>query len=215
MSEEEKQAILREIPERYRQKKPGGPVSYEQKIANTKLLRVIRGDITRDGIPESFLALGGYEDIQKTCDRSKRCAYPEARFKNGIVLFSDSYNLLPMNDEGTQVIWNHATLGNARMPMGGEIVFYKRLPYWMTPVSWDQNSNDDFTHYRTRPDDPYSAIFTLSEIFVGTGKRDDMNPNFKDVSAVSIDRDPVSNKVCRFSYFHRDNLKQNPPKTRR
>lgn len=214
LSEEEKQAILRDIPERFRQKKPGGPVSYEQQIKSTKLLRVIRGDITRDGVPESLLAFNT-GDYRQTCERSKRCMRPEPIFKNGLVLFSDAYNLLPMNDEGTQVNWTHRIVRPSPILMGGELIYYNGLPYWMTHVSWSQDSQDDFAHYSTRPNDPYSAIFTLSEIFVGTGKRKDMNPNFKDVTAVSIDRDPESNNVCRFGYFHRDNLKQNPPKIRR
>jgi hypothetical protein len=85
----------------------------------------------------------------------------------------------------------------------------------MTGVSWSQNPQDDFVHYRERPDDPYSAIFMLSEIGVSTGNRNDKTPHFKDVTFVGIERDPESNAVCRIGYFHRDNLKQHPPKKRR
>jgi uncharacterized protein YecT (DUF1311 family) len=212
LSEAEKQNLLRNIPERFQQK-PNGPVSYQREIAERKLLRVIRGDITRDGIPESFLALGGYEDIQKTCERSKRCAYPEARFKKGIVLFSDAYDLLPMNDEGTQVNWSHRTVKSAPMLMGGELIFYKGLPFWMTGVSWDQNSSDDFAHYSTRPNDPYSAIFSLNGLghaVVGQYGGEVKPAPFSEVEHIRGDGD-----FCRFGYFHRNNLKQNPPKARK
>lgn len=211
LREEEKQAILRDIPERWRQK-PGGPITYEQQIKSTKMLRVIRGDITRDGIPESLLAFGRSDDYRQMCERSKRCARTEEIFRNGIVLTSDSYNLLPMNDEGTQVDWSHRTAGAASMPMGGELIFYKGMPYWMTGASWSQNLHDNFTHRAPRPDYAYSAIFMLSEIFVGSKNRDDKGPNFKDVTTITMQYDPESNEVCRFGYFHRDNLKQNPPK---
>lgn len=214
LSEAEKQNLLRDIPERWRQKKPGEWVGYEQEIKSTKLLRVIRGDITRDGVPESFLAFGRDDDYRHTCDKSKRCARPEEIFKKGIVLTSDAYYLLPMNDEGTQVDWKHRTAGNIQLT-GGELIYFKERPFWMGWVSWSQNTHDDFAHYSTRADDPYSAIFTLSEIGVGTGKQGDKNPNFKDVIAVAIEHDPESNNVCRFGYFHRDNLKQHPPKRRR
>lgn len=215
LNDAEKQALLHDVPERWRQK-PGGPITYEQQIKSTKLLRALRGDITRDGIAESLLAFNsGDDDYRQTCETSKRCARPEKIFKNGIVLFSDSYDLLPMNDEGTQVNWSHRTVYPIQL-MGGELIFYKGLPYWMSSVTWSQSSHDNFTHTSMRADDPYSKIFELAEIWTGTGKReDDNNQHFKDVIAVAIDHDPESNNVCRFGYFHRDNLKLNPPKTRR
>jgi len=214
LSEEEKQALLRDIPERWRQI-PNGPVSYEQQIKSTKVLRVIRGDITRDGMPESFLAFGRNDDYRQTCETSKHCARIEAIFKNGIALTSDSYNILPMNDEGTQVDWSHKTVGSASTPRGGGLNFYKGLPYWMSPVSWNQDSNDNFSRW-PRPDQPYSNIFSLSEIGVGTGNtKIGDTPNFKDVTTITMQYDPESNDVCRFGYFHRNNLKQNLPKAGR
>lgn len=215
LNEEEKQALLRDIPERWRQKS-NGPVSYERQIKSTKLLRVIRGDITRDGVPESLLAFGRNDDYRQTCETSKRCARPEAIFKKGVVLTSDAYDLLPMNDEGTQVNWSHRTVGSASTPRGGELIFYKGLPYWMDSVSWSQATHDNFTRWGPRTDASYSKIFELAEIGVGTGntKKGD-TPNFKDVTTITMQYDPENNDVCRFGYFHRDNLKQNPPKIRR
>lgn len=144
VSEEERQAILRDIPERYRQKAKG-PFSYEQQIKVSQHLRVIRGDITRDGIPESFLALGGYADLQKTCERSKRCGRPGEIVNHWIVLASDSYDLLPMNDEGTQVNWSHRSI-YPNLLTSGELIYYKGLPYWMSVVSWDQYFQDHFSN---------------------------------------------------------------------
>jgi hypothetical protein len=130
-------------------------------------------------------------------------------------LTSDSYDLLPMNDAGTQVNWLHRTVYPIQL-MGGELIYYKGLPYWMSSVTWYQDAHDDFAHTIMRADDPYSKIFELVEIGVSTGdtKKGD-TPNFKDVIAVAIDHDPESNNVCRFGYLHRNNLKQNPPKRRR
>jgi len=216
LSEEEKQALLRDVPERWRQKKPGVGVTYEQQIRSTKLLRVLRGDITGDGIPESLLAFGRYDDYRQTCERSKLCARPEEIFKKGIVLKSDSYGLLPMKDDGTQVDWSHRAVRSAPMLMGGELIFYKGQPYWMTGLTWYQDLHDNFAYTHLRADDPYSEIFSLSEIGVGTGntKQGD-TPHFKDVIVVAIDRDPESNNVCRFGFFNHENLKQNPPKRTR
>lgn len=212
LSEAEKQALLRDIPERFRQKSKG-PVSYEQQIKSTKLLRVIRGDITRDGVPESFLAFGRADDYRHTCESSKRCARPEEIFKKGIVLTSDAYELLPTNDEGTQVNWEHRVVGFAPMLMGGELIFYKGLPYWMEGVSWSQNTHDDFAHYSTRPDDPYSAIFGLHGLghyVIGQNGGAVKPAPFSDVQNLMGDGDS-----CEFGYFHHNNLKQHPPKARK
>jgi len=213
LSEAEKQALLRDIPEKFQQGKPGGPVSYEQQIKNSGLLRVIRADITRDGVPESLLAFNSPRDPQQTCERSKRCAPPEAVFKGGVVLFSDSYYLLPMNDAGTEVNWSHRTVRATPMLMGGELIYYKELPYWMTNISWSQNLADNFEHYRTRPDDPYSAIFGLNGLghsVIGQYGGEVKPAPFREVKHIRGD-----GSSCRFGYFHRDNLKQNPHKVRR
>ena len=124
----------------------------------------------------------------------------------------DAYDLLPMNDEGTQIDWLHKVV---IQPMMGELIFYKGQPYWMSHVSWDQSLHDGFAHTSTRPDDPYSAIFTLSEIGVGPVVNGNKTPHFKDVTVIAIEHDPESNNVCRIGYFNRDNLKLNPPKRRR
>ncbi len=221
LGEEEKQSILKNIPERWRQKGPGGPVSYEWQIKNSGLLRVIRGDITRDGIPESFLALGQYENIQQICEKSKRCAvtnrFTPSGYVNEIDLKGDSYDLLPMNDEGTQVNWLHRTAGSASslQLMLGELIFYQERPYWLSRVVWGQALHDDFVHNSTRPNYSYSAIFSLAEIGVAPVINGNKTPHFKDVTVVAIEHDPESNRVCRFGYFHRNNLKLNPPNQRR
>jgi|WetSurMetagenome_2_1015567.scaffolds.fasta_scaffold00965_8 uncharacterized protein YecT (DUF1311 family) len=211
---EAEQVFIRDLPEQRRRKQGGSFIGdYAQQIKSTKLLRVIRGDITRDGTPESFLALGGYEDIQQICERSKRCARPEAIFKNGIVLTSDSYDLLPMNDEGTQVNWVHRTIRAAPILMGGELIYYKGYPYWMTHISWDQSLHDGFAHTSMRANDPYSAIFGLNGLghsVVGQYGGAVKPAPFSEVQHIRGD-----GAICRFGYFHRDNLKQNPPNGRK
>ena len=200
ISEKERQAILKNIPDQWRQK-PNGPFSYERQIEVSKKLRVIRGDITRDGIPEYFLALGGSAD----CERSKRCARPENSGRD-VQLISDSYDLLPMNADGTQVDWSK--VHSAPMLMRGELVYYKGLPYWLSAVFWDQSLQDDFAHSRMRPGDPYSAMFTLDRVSTYSATNPESKA-FKDVTNVSPQiLDPEDRKVCRIGYFRRENLKQ-------
>ena len=210
LSEIEKQAILQNIPEQFRQK-PGGPVSFERQIAGTKLLRVITGDITRDGKPESFLAFGRHDDYRLTCERSKRCARPEEIFRKGINLTSDSYYLLPMDRDGKRVDWSHRTVRVGHpLLMGGVLIYFKGAPYWMTGVSWNQHTHDDYTHYRVWRDDPYSAMFSMDNVSTYSS----VNPqskSFEDVTNVSpLITDPKDTRVCRFGYFNRDNLTQYP-----
>jgi hypothetical protein len=203
----EKQALLRDIPEKYRQK-PKGPVSYEQEIRDSKILRTIRGDITGDGIPETFLAIGGYKDINAVCERVKRCARPGEITNHWFELTSDSYELLPMNDAGTNVNWSHKSIYPNQL-MSGVLIFYKRIPYWMSIVSWSQYYQDNFTKRYPRPDDPLTAIFVLYRISAYSAE-DPKNrtPNFKDVTALSVDWNSNSNRVCRFGFFRRENLDQ-------
>jgi uncharacterized protein YecT (DUF1311 family) len=209
VSEEEKQAILKEIPDRWRNKPVG--VSYERRIRNSKRLRVIRGDITRDGITESMLATNSDPDMRKTCEQSKRCARQEPLYKGAVMLVGgDSYDLLPMNEAGTLVNWSHPAMGLVPLLMGGELIYHKGLPYWMTTVFWNQDSHDHFELTRLRPNDPYSAIFRLEMVTYGSKSHP---AKFADVISVSPKLDnPDDTHVCRFGYFHRDNLKQNPAK---
>ncbi len=211
LSEEEREVILRGIPER----RMGKPDYYDSSIKATKVLRVLNADITGDGIPESLLAYN-CEYCGQTCERSKQCARPEDIFKKGIVLFSDSYDILPMNAQGTQVDWLHRIVGLSSVPRGGELIFYKGLPYWMTNVSWSQNTHDNFAHTSLRADDSYSSIFNLARIWIGSDNlRNGEALHFKNVTTLTMQYDPESNDICRFGYFHHDNLKQHPPKQRR
>jgi len=214
VSETEKQAILKSIPDQWRQK-PNGPVSYEVKIQDSKPLRIIRGDITRDGIPEYFLAFtGSYPDKNPKlrCELSERCAVTNDTFPAAnpteIWLVSDSYSLLPMNSDGSKVDWDRVHF--APMLMDGELAYYKGRPYWLSKVIWGQASQDDFAHSRMRPGDPYSAMFTLDMISTYSATNPESRA-FEDVTNVSPQiLDPENQRVCRIGYFNRKNLKQHP-----
>ncbi len=201
LTEEEMQTIRTSIPEEKRQNFIGILLSVAE------LMRVLRVDITRDGIPETFLAYSR-QDNREICRRSTWCAVENEVFagayKYQIRLFSDSYELVPMNEEGTQVDWAHRASRTAPLLWNGELVFYKGLPYWLSGVVWGQAMHDDFAHSRMRRDNPFSAIFGLDNVS-SYDSRDHNNrsPIFKNVTRVSGGLDPD----CRFGYFHRENLK--------
>lgn len=199
LSEAEKQALIREIPEKWRQK-PNGPVSYEREFKEAKLMRVIRADITRDGIPETLLAYSQH-DYRKTCARSTQCTGTVGLARGYISLGegdSDHYQLLPMNDAGTQVNWQHKTVAWVPMLRDGELVYYKGQPYWLSYVDWMQRWNDEPT-YSMPTNDQNSRIFMLSAVI--SGPKPGMH--FKDVRGV----DHLDDPACRFGYFHHKALK--------
>ncbi len=200
LSEEEKQALIRDMPEKWRK-------FYEGPFKRAQLMRAIRGDITRDGIPETLLAYSS-NDYRQTCKRATQCAKTGDKLLEGDIAIGegdgDYYHLLPMTETGTQVDWSHRTVGATPMLMMGELVYYKRLPYWLSMVAWFQSNNDEPTH-SIRTDDPYNAMFGLYEF-----ARAKPTP-FKDVRAVGIFNDPEDqvNPGCRFGYFRREALDRN------
>jgi len=212
VSEAERQAILKSIPDQWRQK-PNGPASYELQLTKSKLLRVIRGDITRDGIPEYFLAFtGAYPDRNPKlrCELSKQCAIENdtfpAAYPTEIWLVSDSYSLLPMNADGTRVDWSKVHF--APMLMDGELVYYKGRPYWLSKVIWGQASQDDFAHSTIRPGDRYSKIFGLYGIgYYVTGQ---YGGPVKPAPFSEVQNLRGDGYACEFGYFNRENLKQHP-----
>jgi len=206
LNEAEKQHILAGIPERFRQV-PNGPVSYERKIRESKLLRVVKGDISGDGVPELLLAIGGDPDKQGICEHSKRCARSEEIFEGGIVLFSDSYELLPMNDDGRDVNWAHRLMVTVPFLWLGDLIYYNNAPYWLSDVSWSQNIEDNFTRTTSRPDDPYSkmfGIYGLGHAVIGQYGGPQRSAPFIEVQNLRGE-----GASCEFGYFHRENLKQN------
>ncbi|MDP2832525.1 MAG: lysozyme inhibitor LprI family protein [Pseudomonadota bacterium] len=201
LSEAEKQALIREIPEKWRK-------NYEQEFKKAELMRVIRADITRDGVPETLLAYT-QRDNRKTCARSTRCAETDGIARGYISLGEadcDNYRLLAMNDAGTQVDWQHKTVAWVPMLREGELVYYKGRPYWLSYVGWFQGPHDNFVQNRMPTNDQNSRIFMLSAVI--SGPKPGMN--FKDVRGV----DHLDDPACRFGYFHHNALKLHPPKGR-
>lgn len=207
LSEENRQAILRDMPEKYRHFPMG--VSYERWISGSKLLRVIRGDITRDGIPESMLAYSSGKGLS-LCESSKRCAQNTGLSMGSIDLDSDSYDLLPMKDAGTQVNWLHAAFEHRPVPpllSNGELIYYQGRPYWLEGISWSQKLHDGFAHYSMRPWDVNSRMFSLVAVTYGSKQ---YPAKFEETWGYWPQiLDPENEQYCRIGYFHRDNIKLN------
>lgn len=208
LNQAEKQAILDGIPV----DKPWVKRLYEPFLRKAKVMRVIKADITGDGKPEMLLAYSDY-DYRQACKRSIRCAEENKVFKNAykytIRLMSDSANLLPMTNDGKQVDWNHMTVAFNSMPKIGELIYFKGLPYWLSLVIWDQAAHDDFRHSRIRPNDPYSAIFTLVRVS-SYSRQKPQSKTFEDVTDMSpLILDPLKKDYCRFGFFNKENLRLN------
>lgn len=204
LSAAEQQTLIRGIPQNERK-------FYEQKFKAAKLMRVIRGDITRDGIPENLLAVSPI-DYRQSCANATRCASERSELSWGYISIDggDYYDLLPMNDAGTQVDWMHQTLGAGSPPlMGGELIYYKGQPYWLSRASWFQRQQDD---PKNRPplDDPYRKMFSLNPLaheLVGQYGGPTIPTHFSNVG--HIQGDPNAD-FCFFGYFHHDALKTTP-----
>ncbi len=206
LSAEEQQALIRDIPQKANE-------YYKHEFKRAKLMRVIRGDITRDGIPENLLAVTPI-DYRQSCANATRCASEIDESLWGYITIGyvdgDYYDLLPMNDAGTQVDWTHQTLGAGSPPlMGGELIYYKGQPYWLSMASWFQRWQDD---PKNRPplDDPYRKMFSLNPIaheLVGQYGGPTIPTHFSKVG--HIQGDP-NRDTCFFGYFHRDALKTTP-----
>ncbi len=204
LSEAEQQALIRDIPQKANE-------YYKHEFKRAKLMRVIRGDITRDGIPENLLAVSPI-DYRQSCANATRCASERSELSWGYISIEggDYYGLLPMNDAGTQVDWTHQTLGAGSPPlMGGELIYYKGQPYWLSMASWFQRWQDD---PKNRPplDDPYRKMFSLNPIaheLVGQYGGPTIPTHFSKVG--HIQGDP-NRDTCFFGYFHRDALKTTP-----
>ena len=210
LGDTEMQKIKKSIIERLRNTAMGN------NLKRAKVMKAIKADITRDGIPEMLLAYSPNDD-SKTCARLAQCAVDNEDFHHEVVIgygSTDYYDILPMDEDGTRIDWNHPVIRINPMLGGGELVYYKDMPYWLSAPNWFQSSHDNFAHNQMRPNDPYSAMFFLAEIGVGSKSRSS-SPMFSEVTTVSYEHDPASNRVCRIGYFNKENLKANPPKERK
>nr|WP_320113869.1 hypothetical protein [uncultured Desulfuromonas sp.] len=207
LNETERQNLIDGLPPSHRQK-PGGPVSVESNFRHAKLLRVLHADISRDGIPENLLAYASH-DYRQECWRATHCVRAEEPYNREIAIVGGStynYKLLPMNDEGTQVNWQHPNASNPPMLNIGELVYYQGRPFWLSYPVWIQKASG---FPRESIGSPYLAMFKLNEIFVRSREKNDFYPSFKNISGLGIEHDPLSSAVCRFGYFHREYIKRN------
>ena len=203
----QEQRFLTDIPKK-------GQESIKAKLERGRLMTT-RTDITRDGDPENLLAVVSF-DRPGLCHRSSRCALFDGNFKGFIRLEGDLYyDLLPLNEEGTEIDWQSKAIGGmSTLVFGlGELIYYKGRPYWLSHISWNQGINDNFQSYKNNPNDPYSNIFELAPLVYGKIDNSDReSPTHLDNISYIL---PDKFANCHFGYFHRDNLKQNPPTERR
>ena len=205
----------KEPPEPLRSELLRDLAAHGQDIGPEGTVYIAHADITRDGIPETLLAQGYAKGIaQERCIKSTRCAIRDRKGKTAVRLSSGQEGqIYAMNDEGTAIDWSRAGGLHKGLLYLGELVYYKGNPYWLSGVSWDQEIQDNFTRFNAGPNDPYAAIFRLAPLdflTFGIGYKRGQAVDFKKISAVLSDE----NATCYFGYFHRDNLKQNPPKRR-
>ncbi|WP_127478414.1 lysozyme inhibitor LprI family protein [Sulfurivermis fontis] len=184
--------------------------AHGQKSQTPKTVRIAHIDITRDGENEMLLLYGDTADhSEKVCRDSARCARVEGSLAGYVSLRGGNFynKLYAMNDEGTAIDWRRSALLEY-----GELVYYKGNPYWLTNANWSQKSHDNFDKSKFGPNDPYAAIFRLAPL--AYLKRDNANPRTPDSFNNIYSLLPDENATCHFGYFHRDNLKQNPPRRR-
>ena len=181
-------------------------------------------DITGDGISENLLALVDIRWV-KECTISPYCASSENDRWNGKIRLRGgmTYELLPLDEAATAINWQHKcikknTYAHSLTPHlgSGELIYYKKRPYWLSPLSWNQEINDNYQNYKNNPNDPYASIFELAPLTYD--RLEDKLPGLKPPPAsfeniVAISKDHFA--TCYFGYFHKNNIKQNPPKERR
>lgn len=205
----------KEPPEPLRSELLRDLAAHGQDLGPDGTVYIARTDITRDGIPETLLVRGYTTGIaNERCKESTYCAIFNRDGKAAVRLQSGREGrVFAMNDEGTAIDWSRAGGAKNGLLSLGELVYYKGNPYWLSGVWWDQEVHDNFAKYRSGPNDPYAAIFRLAPLdflTFGIGYKRGGAVDFRKISSVL----PDENATCHFGYFHRDNLKQNPPKMR-
>lgn len=229
--EAQRQHFLENIPEK-KQK------YFRRDLKQLKLMTT-RTDISGDGIPENLLALmltpKAYKEIlredfrsyfmpfsakkwDERCRISTRCASQEGENRGYIRLFGDfSYSLLPLNETGTEIDWQHPAISNGDwlvLSVSGELIHYKKRPYWLTEISWNQKMHDRFKDYayKPKPSDQWARIFALGPLCYerfdqeNLGGDDHCKPTtFENISFITLDE----SSACYFGYFNRENLRQN------
>jgi uncharacterized protein YecT (DUF1311 family) len=195
---------------------------YFQPLLAKRDLMMAHNDITGDGIPENLLALVDKGWIAR-CRISPYCNSLDDGEREGFITLSGSmtYELLPLNAEGTSIDWQHKCLKSEKSLLNdyldrGELIYYKKRPYWLSTIFWSQKITDNYTNYKNNPNDPYARTFELAPLEYD--RLDDKSSVGKTLST-SFDnfglltRDKFA--TCYFGYFHRNNLIQNPPTKRR
>lgn len=205
LSESEMQRLKSSIPKNMRDTYVG----HTLKLA--KVMKVIKADITRDGIPERLLAYSQNDD-RKTCARLTQCAVDNEDFHHEIVIgygSADYYDLLPMDETETKVNWLHplVVVGPNPILMGGELIYYKGLPYWLSAPRWFQSAHDNFAHSRMRPNEPNNAMFKLNGI--GYSVIGQYGGPVKPAPFSQVQHIRGEGAGCSFGYFRKENLKAN------
>jgi uncharacterized protein YecT (DUF1311 family) len=218
VSTEQKEKFIADVPkkkqESYESYFPHNNIAM---VMNNKVLNIAYTDISGDSIPEHLLALIDKGWLE-CCRTSPYCASQDSLSKGYIWLQGSlSYDLLPLNDEGTEIDWQHRAIGQLGLVAGsGELIHYKKRPYWLTTISWDQHSEDNFKKNGHNPNDANWNTFQLAPLIY---RNDEKINTYKTLTSarfansIEIAKDQFA--TCDFGYFHRDLLKQHPPTTRR
>jgi hypothetical protein len=213
LNETERQNLIDGLPPSpYHRQKPGGPVSVESNFRHAKLLRVLHADISRDGIPENLLAYASH-DYRHECWRATHCVRAEEPYNREIAIAGGStynYKLLPMNDEGTQVNWQHPTASNPPMLNIGELVYYQGRPFWLSYPVWFQKASGYPGDAMTISDLLmfHKQIFNLNALghsVIGQHGGPVQPAPFEKVRHIRGD----GGEGCSFGYFHREYIKRN------
>ena len=186
--------------------------------------KVTHTDISGDGIPEYLLALIHKKSVE-WCRLSPFCASSEKDEWKGYVRLNGElyYELMPLRDDGMEIDWQHKCIApNTHMETlneyigSGELIFYKKRPYWLSTIFWNQKIHDNYKNFRNDPNDPYSRTFELAPL--AFDQLDDDTPASKPPPASFDNLGHIGKNhlaTCYFGYFHRNNLKNNPPRRRR
>lgn len=231
VTEAQRQRFLENIPENENTATLG-----MNKLLHKGKLMTAHTDMSGDGVPEHILALYfsfsnqeesppinriySQEAWDDRCRLSTRCAQPKGTFNGQICLRDEGpAELLPLNFDGTKIDWEHWAVKrkNGFVFGPGELIHYKKRPYWLSDITWCQEWHDDFTRYASDPNSHLANIFHLGPLL--SNKINPKNaPEEREEPKIfdQITSFYTSDKTnCYFGYFHRENLKRNPPRNGR
>lgn len=187
-------------------------------VMNNSVLKIAYTDISGDGIPENLLAIISKGWVER-CRTSPYCASQEDDLWKGYMSLMGalSYDILPLNEDGTEIDWQHRAIGQLGLVAGsGELIHYKKRPYWLTTIHWSQYGQDNFKKLGVNSNNARWHTFQLAPLVYRNDEKTNtyrMVASAQFANTIEIAEDQFA--TCDFGYFHRENLKQHPPTSRR